>query len=95
MKPVDQLGMGPKRELALLPSGNFMITVTPPTFMNMKANSVILTPDQHRRFTSWLKGESLMQDALPDLSPADREILITGIGDEDFKKMVNEDEEEE
>ncbi len=49
--------------------------------------SVILTEDQYQRYKAWLVNGSLIQDALPDLGRDQREILMTGIGPEDFSKL--------
>jgi hypothetical protein len=85
MKPIDVLGFGPKRTVVQV-GENYCITVTPPTATKLKARSVTLNADQWLRYQAWLGGR-LIQDALPDLSDDDREILITGIGPEDFAKL--------
>lgn len=36
-------------------------------------------------FQKWLKGKHI-QDALPNLTPSERELLISGMTDEDFPK---------
>jgi hypothetical protein len=36
---------------------------------------------------AWQKGEMLIQDAFPDLTPDDREFLMTGIVAEEWKTL--------
>jgi hypothetical protein len=36
----------------------------------------------------------LIQDALPDLSPSQREVLMTGLDDSAFKNLVGEDDDD-
>lgn len=60
-------------------------------------NSVELTLDQ---FDNWLRwyfaepGYEHIQDALPELSAAEREVFITGIDDECFQSMYDSIDEE-
>ena len=78
-KPIDLLGMGPKREVCDLSNGNFLIRVTPPAWTGITEGKCIeLTPDQYSRYDEWMKTGMLIQDAFPELTGAEREILITG-----------------
>ena len=78
-KPIDLLGMGPKREVADLSNGNFLIRVTPPEWSGYtESKHIELTPDQYSRFNEWMQTGILIQDALPELTPEEREILISG-----------------
>jgi hypothetical protein len=89
-RPVDALGLGPTRRIEEV-GGLVRVTVTPPAFAGLPPRSVDLTPDQYAGYRRWLEG-TLIQDALPDLSPAEREILMTGIGDEDFRRIATEED---
>ena len=84
MKPIDMMNLGPQRTSARGADGIWTVTVTPPDWTGFAASTIRLTPDQHARYLAWLDGDVLIQDALPDLSDAEREILITGIDDEEF-----------
>jgi hypothetical protein len=88
----DKLGFGPEREVEQIDDNHYAVTVTPPSYMRLSRQSVILTADQHHRYQLWRAGATI-QDVLPDLSAAEREILMSGIGDDDFHKMFPEDEE--
>lgn len=92
MSVADKLGLGPFRHVEKIDTG-YRITVTPPAFVGTRPQSVNLTDDQYRRYQQWLDGE-LIQRALPDLSGAEREILLTGIGDDDFNRLFPDDEED-
>lgn len=76
-----------------LDDGHVLITVTPPTWSGFKCGaSVVLSPDQYRRYQSWLIGRGgMIQDALWDLSNDDREILLSGINPVDFNKSFADD----
>lgn len=87
VKPIDALGFGPKREVCEDGEGGYLVMVTPPKMLGLPTVTVPLTADQYRRYQLW-EGGMLMQNALPDLSPATREMLMTGLSDEDFKKAV-------
>ena len=88
MKPIDRLGFGPTRVVADDGEGGYLLMVTPSKALGPKPTMTLhLTKDQYRRYKMWENGE-LIQRALPDLTPAEREIIITGLSDEDFKKAV-------
>jgi hypothetical protein len=62
------------------------VTVTPPPESGFRPSKVTLTPDQFRRFEKWLETGGQIQTALPDLSADDREILLSGIGPNEFDR---------
>jgi len=37
---------------------------------------------------SWMSGEKFAQDAFPQLSPEDREFIMTGISDEEWTDLM-------
>lgn len=56
-------------------------------------HNVQLSSDQEYRYIDFLEGKGHIQDLLPDLSKENRELLLTGICPECWKKMEeNEDE---
>lgn len=80
MSVADKFGLGPKREVIRLANGNYKITVTPHEMSGIKAtNSVELTPIQFQEYQNWQSGNDLIQNHLPELSPQQREILMSGI----------------
>jgi len=86
-------GWAPDRKVTEVDDG-FVVTVTPPDFMAMPPESVLLTPDQYERYKEWRNGLLLIQDALPELSPEDLERLMSGIGPAEWQDMwVDESEE--
>ena len=87
MSLADQLGFGPKREHARLPDGRVRVSVTPPAMMELPTQSIVLTEDQYNRYQLWRSNYGLIQDMLPELTFDQREILMTGIGPEDFAKI--------
>jgi len=80
MSVADKLGMGPKREVVDNGNGTWTIKVTPPAWTGIepRAAGIILSTGQYERYEQWLSG-ALIQDALFDLSPAQREYLLTGM----------------
>ena len=92
MKPVDMLGFGPTRTAVKNPAGGYNVTVTPPAIVQLKGNTLHLTDDQYSRYCAWISGGLLIQEALPELPNAQLEILMTGIGDDDFKAVTREDD---
>lgn len=88
MRPIERLGLGPQYEFTNMPDG-YQVKVTPHPLMSKRAAVIVnLTDDQFERFLQWRNQNFLIQDALPDLSPAVREMLMTGLDDEAFKKAV-------
>jgi hypothetical protein len=92
MKPIDRLGLGPKREAVRNDKG-YLVTVTPPDWSGFSPSSIQLTDDQYARYLLWHSLGSLIQDVLPELSKAQLEILITGIDDREFHEATREPEE--
>lgn len=88
-------GMAPTRVVSQdRTTGDAIITVTPPSFMRLPDQRVRLTIHQYKCYLLWRAGKVSVQEALPDISAADREILMTGIGPEDFARLYAEDDEE-
>lgn len=61
--------------------------------------TIVMTNDEYKNYLKWIDREGLIQDLLPNLSPSDREALISGICDKCWKEMFgqpdDEDDEEE
>lgn len=90
MRPIDMLGIGPKRE-AIQDDTGWLVTVTPPEWSGFKASTLHLTEDQYIRYLDWtIRGVELIQDHLPDLSLAEQEILMSGIGDQEFAEFQDD-----
>ena len=79
MSVADKLGLGPTRESVPNDDGSWTVKVTPPDWVGGKTVTVRLTADQHKRYKTWISGLVLIQDALPDVSCADRELLMHGL----------------
>lgn len=90
MRPIDRMGFGPTRTAVVVDDG-WIVTVTPPADTGLKGNSIRLNNDQYERYQAWFEvGTILIQHALPELTKEQREILMTGIGPEDFLKISEE-----
>lgn len=95
MAVIDRVGLGPTRIVERLDNG-YKVTVTPPAWSGISGGtSVVLNADQFSRYNTWNSGLALIQEALPDLSPADREILMTGIGPDLWDQEFSDEDEEE
>jgi hypothetical protein len=92
VKPIDTMqGMGPRRNIVPNDNGTYTLTVTPPKWSGCRPSTIELSADQFRRYVAWTKKSGpLIENALPDLTSAQREIIITGIGPEDWKKLEDE-----
>jgi hypothetical protein len=87
MRPIERLGFGPKRVVCEDGEGGYLVMVTPPKSLGLPTVTVPLTADQYRRYQAWERG-MLLQEALHDLDAATREMLLTGLTDDEFKKAV-------
>jgi len=87
--------MGPEREHTQNPDGSWTVKVTPPAWSGMtQGASVTLTSNQYARYQKWMAGEGLIQDMLHDLFGSDREILMTGIGPQEWDDTFKDEEDE-
>jgi hypothetical protein len=93
---IDLTEYRPKHTVEKLGGGRFRIHVTPMAIfrdvVGAKGETVILTEGQFRRYRAWMTNRQLIHDALPDLSDAQREILLTGLAPDVFDKLVPEPE---
>lgn len=80
-----------RRQAVAQEDGTWKVTVTPPRFTEFSPSSIILTNDQYCRYLQWQNGGVLIQNILHDLTPAQREILMTGIGPEEFDKAFRDE----
>lgn len=92
IKPIDVLGFAPKREAHKIPNGGWRIEVTPPLFTKLRGSTIDLTDEQYLRYKKWLQKGTLIQEVFPELTMAEREILLSGIGQEDFERLAKDDE---
>jgi hypothetical protein len=67
-------------------NGMVEVTVTPPPETGFKPSTVKLTPEQFDRLATWLNTGGQIQNVFPDLSADDREILLSGIGPEQWDR---------
>jgi hypothetical protein len=82
--------MEPTRRVERSPSG-YVVYVQPPLWMELPEVSVFLTPEQYERYMKWLiNSQDMIQNLLPDLSDDEREMLISGIGSEDFQRITRD-----
>ena len=80
-----------ERKSEPLSDGRWRVTVTPPKWSGFGPSSLILTDNQYQHYQRWLEGHALIQDELPELSDDQREILISGIGPEEWDRAFEED----
>jgi hypothetical protein len=64
------------------------ITKTSPFSGIQRTLDLPVTPDQMRKFYS---GEGYIQDIFPDLSPGEREFILTGISDDEWSEHIGDD----
>lgn len=71
---------------------NAFVTITCVCPICGTVNYIQMTSDQRRRFSDWKSGKLLIQDALPDFTPDQREMLMTGICPDCWDKIFKEEE---
>lgn len=77
MSVADRLGLGPTRIVSAR-EGSYIVSVTPPAWVGGETKIVRLdTPEKIAGYRAWENGV-LIQDALPMLTPDEREILMNG-----------------
>jgi len=89
--PLDKLHFGPTRTETERPDGTWLITIDPHHSMGLPVQCMILSSDQIQRYRRWRRGELLIQDAFPDLSGSQREVLMSGISQEDWDRIFKDD----
>jgi hypothetical protein len=85
----------PTRKARQLENGDWLVKVTPPEWSGFHESTIVLDADQFHRFKTWLHNGTLIQDALPDLSPSEREVLMTGIDACEWDKEFDNDDGED
>ena len=71
-------------------NGGWRVFVKPPSMVgDLPEQHVDLTSEQFARFIGWHEGGGMIQDLLPDLTASQREILISGLSDEDFEQFTD------
>lgn len=63
------------------------------SFSKHEPQSVLLSKEQFWRYHSWLAGGGLIQVLLHDLPKDQREILISGIGQQEWDELFKKPEE--
>jgi hypothetical protein len=59
-----------------------------------KIPTTLNLPITQEQLTNWQRG-MLIQDAMPNLTPSEREFLLTGYTSEDWNQLFPPDEDEE
>jgi len=90
MKPIDRLPEWAPRRREEQRDQFWIVYVQPPAMFGLPEQSIYLSPDQYQRYKLWRDGSLMIQEALPDLSPEQREILLSGLGDADFHKFAGD-----
>jgi len=86
-------GFAPSRRVEKTDDGYVVHVRPPPMIGDFPEVSVQLTEDQYERYQWWRRGK-LIQEALPDLSVDQREMLMTGLCNEDFLRIAHDPEED-
>jgi hypothetical protein len=81
-----------KRRVVQVEDGYVVYVTPPPIIGKFPTNSVKLTNDQYQRYLLWREGPVMIQEALPELTIDQREILMTGLDDNGLLKCVGDDD---
>jgi hypothetical protein len=55
--------------------------------METPEQQLSLTNEQFSRYLEWIAGGVMIQDAFPDLSPSEREVILSGLPEEFFEQF--------
>lgn len=87
----DKLGLGPTRTETRLPDGCYAIVVVPPKWTGFHGATIKLTPLQYEGYIRWMHGDLYLHEAIPSLTPEQREILMTGITPSEWNATFKDD----
>jgi len=83
----------PSRKHEHITDDIWKVTVTPPKISGFKgSSSVYLSDRQYRAYLRWLDGHWQIQEALPELTASEREILMSGISPQEWDKFTKGEE---
>lgn len=82
----------PECKITFHPNGTADVTMT--SLFSNKPHTLTL-PITLESYTRWLNSGEYIQTALPNLSPSQREFLLSGMTDEEWDEMCKEVGEEE
>ena len=80
--------MGPKRRVIKTTGTHVIVGITPPTFFDLPEAQFALTTEQYARYLKWMASGGLIQDMFPEFSDSEREVLLTGLTDQDFEHFT-------
>lgn len=85
--PLNIPGFTPIRSSVKHIDGTYTVYVTPPPLSGFPPvpRSLHLSEDQYSRYRQWLDGSLLIQEAFPELSADEREVLLSGLPSEAFE----------
>jgi hypothetical protein len=90
------VGLKPRYNIRHVGHDLFEIDVTAPEVFGGATTIVQLTLDQAARFADWdCKKIPLIQEALPDVSADEREILLTGMTPEVWNQFTSDDDDKD
>ena len=80
-----------------MPEGYEMVETLPVQKTSQITGMVhtMLIPITYERLLAWIEGNALIQEAFPELTPVQREFLITGIVEEEWNEFITDNEEED
>ena len=84
-------GMEPDRRTIRTTGTHVTIGVRAPDFMGTPEQELTLTNKQFERYLKWLAGGVLIQYALPELTPGEREVLLSGLPEEFFDQFEDDE----
>jgi hypothetical protein len=85
-------GFAARRRVEETPEGYVIYVKPAPIMGDFPERNIALTPEQYERYKQWRDGSVLIQDAFPELTPDQREVLMTGLSDDDFLKAAGDED---
>jgi len=80
-------GMEPVRRTIKTTGTHVTIGVKAPDCMETPEQELSLTNEQFSRYLQWLAGGVNIQEAFPELSPSEREVILSGLPDDFFEQF--------
>jgi len=81
-------GWEPSRRVLETTGTHVVVGIQPPKFLKLPEQKLRLTTEQYKRYCHWLAKGGMIQDVFPEIDPEQREILQSGIGPQDFRKIT-------
>ena len=86
----QKMGVRPKYTFIARDDGGWLLIVRP-IVPGLSVKEVVLTSHEHECIVRWMNGGGMLAHLLPDWTPSQREIILSGINDNEWDKLFKPD----